>query len=292
MACGNLAEVLHGRHAGLKIEGPEYETIFTFGGLCMVDSIEEIIFLNDLCDRLGMDTITAGGLAAFAIHAAELGAIDEDLSYGDVDAIAEILRAISARTGIGAVLAEGVRHAAEVWGLSDEAVHVKGLEPAGYDPRVLKGMGLSYAINPRGACHLRATFYKPELAGIIGKDQLEGKAELFIDYEDRMILFDTFVLCRFFRDLLLWDDLAMLVRATTGLDLDNQGLQEIAANINDTIRRFNLREGVTAADDILPKKFYSKALPPSQKDITPEQLEFMVKDYFRLRGWSEDGVPQ
>ena len=291
MACGNLAEVVHGRHAGLKIEGPEYETIFTFGGLCMVDSIEEIIYLNDICDRLGMDTITAGNLVAFAMHAAEMGAISEKLAFGDVDAIAETLKAISARTGIGAVLAEGIRHAATTWGIEDEAVHVKGLEPAGYDPRVLKGMGLAFAVNPRGACHLRTTFYKPELAGIIDKDQIEGKAELFIDYEDRMTLFDTFVLCRFFRDLLPWDGLQILVSATTGLDLDKAGLQAIAANITDTVRRFNLREGVTAADDTLPKKFFSKKLPPTQSEITPEQLERMVQDYYRLRGWDEDGVP-
>jgi len=111
-------------------------------GLCMVKSIEEIIYLNDLCDRLGMDTITAGNLAAFAIEAAKRKKIKENLQYGDVDGIAEILTKIAFRKGAGRILSEGVRHAAEVWGMEEKAIHVKGLEPAGFDPRVLKGMGL------------------------------------------------------------------------------------------------------------------------------------------------------
>lgn len=291
MACGNMSEVKHGRHAGLRLEGPEYETIYAFGGLCLVESIEEIMFLNDRCDRLGMDTITSGNLVAFAMLASEKGVISEKIPFGDVDLIAETLSDISQRKGIGAVLAEGIVHAAKVWGMSDDAVHVKGLEPAGYDPRVLKGMGLSYAVNPRGACHLRATFYKPELAGIIDRDQIDGKAELFIDYEDRLTLFDTFVLCRFFRDLLQWEELATLVRGSTGLDLDKAGLKRIAGNITDIVRRFNIQEGVTASDDTLPARLFSKKVPPSQATITADELKQMVQDYYRLRGWDNQGVP-
>lgn len=291
MACGNLTEIQEGRHAGLKLEGPEYETIYTFGGLCLVENLDDIIYLNDICDRLGMDTITAGNLVAFAMVASERRVIDEKLPFGDVDAIADTLRKISSRQGIGATLAEGIVHTAATWGMSDDAVHVKGLEPPGYDPRVLKGMGLSYAINPRGACHLRATFYKPELAGVIDPDQIEGKAELYVDYENRLILFDTFVLCRFFRDLLQWDELVTLVRGTTGLDVDQTALAEIAGNIADVIRRYNLQEGATAEDDTLPPVFFSKNLPPSNKGITREELSQMVQDYYRSRGWNERGVP-
>ena len=165
MACGKISEVKEGRHRGLRIRGPEYETIYAFGGLCMVNSIEEIIYLNDLCDRLGMDTITAGNLAAFAIEASKRKKIKDKLNYGDADGIAEILVKIAYRKGIGRILSEGVRHAGTVWGMEGEAIHVKGLEPAGFDPRVLKGMGLAYATSDRGACHLRATFYKSELSG-------------------------------------------------------------------------------------------------------------------------------
>ena len=198
MACGKISEVKQGSHRGLRIMGPEYETIYAFGGLCMVKSIEEIIYLNDICDRLGMDTITAGNLAAFAIEASKGKKIEEKLDYGDVDGIADMLIKIAYRKGVGEILSEGVRHAAEVWGMEEKAIHVKGLEPAGFDPRVLKGMGLAYATSDRGACHLRATFYKSELSGQIDPDQIKGKAKLFVDYEDKMTLFDALILCRFY----------------------------------------------------------------------------------------------
>ncbi|UCD58321.1 MAG: aldehyde ferredoxin oxidoreductase C-terminal domain-containing protein, partial [Candidatus Hydrogenedentota bacterium] len=291
MACGNLSEVVHGRHAGLKLEGPEYETIYAFGGLCMIDSIEEIIYLNDMCDQLGIDTITAGNLAAFAVVASEKGVIDERIGFGDVDAIAELLKKIAARRGIGTTLSEGIVHASKEWGMAEEAVHVKGLEPAGYDPRVLKGMGLAYAVSDRGACHLRSTFYKPELAGMIEPDQIKGKAEMFIDFEDRLTLFDTMVFCRFFRDLIQWDELATVVRATTGMDLDQAGLKGIAANVTDAARIFNLREGMAAEQDSLPEPFFTEKLPPSGKSISREDLHMMVQDYYRLRGWDKQGIP-
>ena len=201
MSCGKISEVKQGRHRGLRIMGPEYETIYAFGGLCMVNSIEEIIYLNDLCDRLGIDTITAGNLAAFAIEASKSKKIKDNLHYGEVDGIAEILTKIAYRKGVGRILSEGVRHAAKVWEMEEEAIHVKGLEPAGFDPRVLKGMGLAYATSDRGACHLRATFYKSELSGQSPPGQIKGKTKLFVDYEDKMTLFDALILCRFYRDL-------------------------------------------------------------------------------------------
>jgi aldehyde:ferredoxin oxidoreductase len=291
MACGNRTEVLRGRHRGLTIDGPEYETIYAFGGLCLIREIEEIIYLNHLCDRSGIDTITAGNLIGFAMHASEKGAIPEKIAFGDADAAAELVQKIAAREGIGAVLAQGIVRAAREWELTDDAVHVKGLEPAGFDPRALKGMGLAYSVSDRGACHLRGTIYKPELAGMISPDATEGKAELFIDFEDRATLFDTMILCRFFRDMILWDDLAVLVKAATGLDLDKDGLKRIASNVVDLARSFNLREGATADDDTLPKGFYSTALANSGKRISREEVRRMVQDYYRLRGWDEKGVP-
>ncbi len=290
MACGRMTTVRQGRHAGLKLEGPEYETIYAFGGLCLVDSIEEIAYLNDICDRLGMDTITAGNLCAFTIEAVRRGKVDYPVDYGDVDGIAALLGQIARREGIGAVLAEGIRPAAEAWGLEDIAVHVKGMEPAGYDPRALKGMGLAYATSDRGACHLRTTFYKPELAGMIDPDQIEGKAEMFIDFEDRLTLFDTLILCRFYRDLYSWEELARMVAAVTGLAWGREELRARAASIATLVRRFNLREGLSAEDDRLPPKLHRK-LADSGRNITPEQLESMLQDYYRLRGWDAAGIP-
>ena len=290
MACGQLGTVKAGRHAGLKIEGPEYETIYAFGGLCLIDRIEEIAYLNDICDRLGMDTITAGNLCAFTIEAARRGKVDTKIDYGDVDAIANLLQKIAGREGIGEVLSQGIKHAAKEWGLEDIAVHVKGMEPAGYDPRKLKGMGLAYATSDRGACHLRATFYKPELAGMIPPEQIEGKAELFLEFEDRLTIFDTLVLCRFYRDFYLWNVLEDVIHKVTGLDAGEKALKEKARAIATRIRRFNLREGMQPEDERLTKALH-QPLTDTGQVITEEELEVMLREYYQLQGWDETGQP-
>jgi aldehyde:ferredoxin oxidoreductase len=290
MACGQLGIVKEGRHEGLKIEGPEYETIYAFGGLCLIDSLEEIAYFNDICDRTGMDTITAGNLCGLAIEASRRGKIDDKIDYGDVDAIAELLHKIARREGIGDDLAEGIRHAAKKWDLEEIAVHVKGLEPAGYDPRSLKGMGLAYATSDRGACHLRATFYKPELGGVIAPEQIEGKAKLFLEFEDRLAMFDTLVLCRFYRDFYLWDKLGEIIHLVTGLESSEAVLIEKARAVADLIRKFNLREGMTITEERLPRALHQK-LEDSGKVITEDEMETMLKDYYELHGWGEDMMP-
>jgi aldehyde:ferredoxin oxidoreductase len=285
MACGKVSKVKKGRHQGLQIMGPQYETIYAFGGLCMVKSIEEIIYLNDLCDRFGMDTITAGNLVAFAIEAFKAGKVDERVEYGDVDAIARMLTDIAYSRGVGRVLSEGVRKAAEVWGMQEKAIHVKGLEPAGFDPRVLKGMGLAYATSDRGACHLRATFYKSELSGQINPEEVKGKARLFVDFEDKMTLFDALILCRFYRDLITWDDLHQIIEAACGLPFTKSKLKKIASGIVNLGRSFNQKEGLTKSEDRLPKRFFREVIGDSAKSMRPEDLELMLKEYYELRGW-------
>ncbi len=291
MACGRLGVVKEGRHKGLKIEGPEYETIYAFGGLCEVNNIEDIAYLNDLCDRLGMDTISAGNLAAFTIEAVAQGRVDYEIAYGEVDRIAALLKDTAYRRGIGDILAGGIRKAAAVWGMSEQAVHVKGLEPAGYDPRILKGMGLAYGTSDRGACHLRATFYKPELSGIVDPDQIEGKAAVFTEWEDRLTLFDMLIVCRFYRDLYQWEQLSEILAATMGFSLSREEIRAKAAAVTDLIRRFNLREGLTPADDRLPPRFHDEPLPETGKVITREQMEQMLREYYAVRGWDENGTP-
>jgi aldehyde:ferredoxin oxidoreductase len=291
MACGRMTTVRYGRHAGLKLEGPEYETIYAFGGLCAIDSIEEIIYLNDICDRLGLDTITAGNLCGLAIEAARRGKIDAPIDYGQVDAIAGLLRKIASRDGIGDLLAQGIRTTAKEWSLEELAIHVKGLEPAGYDPRVLKGVGLGYATSDRGACHLRATFYKPELTGMIDPGAIKGKAAMFVDFEDRLTLFDTLILCRFYRDLYPWESLCEMVEGITGLKADRATLARISADVSNTVRRFNIQEGLKREDDRLPARLYKEALK-SGHQIREAELQEMLSDYYRLRGWDEEGRPR
>ncbi len=290
MACGRMTTVKHGRHAGLKVEGPEYETIYAFGGLCAIDSLEEIIYLNDLCDRLGMDTISAGNLCGLAIEASRLGKIAYPIEYGGVDSIARLLKMIAERQGIGEILAGGIKMAAREWGLETLAVHVKGLEPAGYDPRVLKGVGLGYATSDRGACHLRATFYKPELSGMIDRAAVKGKAALFVDFEDRLTLFDALILCRFYRDLYPWESVCEIVEAVTGMPTSQTSLKSVASRISDTVRRFNIQEGLKPEEDRLPERIHKEALKSGHR-ITEEDLNIMLEEYYQLRGWDKKGQP-
>ena len=285
IACGRESTVKDGRHKGLRMDGPEYETIDVFGGLNMVDDIKEIAYLNDICDRLGFDTVTAGNTTAFAIEAYKRGKIDFEIDYGDVDRIAELLQLIGRREGVGDLFAEGVRTASEVLGLEDIAVHVKGLEPPGYDPRNLQGMGLGYAVSDRGACHLRATFYKPELAGLIDRLKSDGKAEMFLEYEDRLTIYDTLILCRFFRDIIYYDELHKIVKGTMGLDLDEKAFRAISRRIALTIREFNLREGMTPDDDWLPERFFTEPIGAEGHVLDRDEFRELVDEYYRLRGY-------
>ncbi|NOX32400.1 MAG: aldehyde ferredoxin oxidoreductase family protein [Deltaproteobacteria bacterium] len=290
LGCGKYTEVQQGRHKGLKLEGPEYETIYAFGGLCMIDEIEEIAYLNRLCDSLGVDTISSGNLAAFAIEASKSGRINEKLEYGSADDVANLIRKIVKRQGVGGILAEGIKPAAEELDMQDIIVHVKGMEPAGYDPRILKGMGLAYAVSERGACHLRTTFYKAELAGMVAPEAIDNKVELFTDFEDRCTLFDCFILCRFFRDLYPWEELSRLLFLTTGLSYDQTRLSSLAAGIKDNTRHFNLREGLTSADDTLPARLFDQKLE-GDKGITQNELRRLVSEYYKIRGWDAGGIP-
>ena len=289
--CGKQTTVRKGRHQGLTVEGPEFETIYAFGGLCCLTSMEEILYLNDLCDRWGLDTISAGNISAFAIEAGLKGKLNEAPAYGDADSIADFLRSVVEGKGEGALFGGGIREAAGVLGLEDYAVHVKGLEPAGYDPRVLKGMGLAYATSDRGACHLRTTFYKPEMSGMIDPAQIKGKAKMLIDYENRFNIYDSLIFCRFYRDLIHWEELITILRLLTGEYFSVAELQKIAAQIQNLTRLFNLREGATRDDDILPLRLMKEPINEGKDLITREELDLMLNEYYYLRGWDQNGIP-
>lgn len=280
--CAKHSRVKHGRHAGLEIDGPEYETIFAIGGLNMINSLEEVSWLNDICDRLGIDTISAGNISAFAVEAFKAGKIDYEIDYNQPDTVAELYNMISTRSGVGGIFARGIKEAAKELDMEDVAIHVKGLEPAGFDPRVLKGMGLSYATSARGACHLRGTFYKAELSGQMDRAQIAGKAKLHIDYEDRAAIFDSLVLCRFYRDFLFWEELLQLVEATTGRALSKDELQAIANDITNRSREYNAREGLDRSTDTLPRRFLTE---PTEEGFTlsEEDLNTMIREYNEIR---------
>jgi aldehyde:ferredoxin oxidoreductase len=291
LQCTKHSKVKRGRHQGLELEGPEYETIYALGGLNELDSLEEVAYLNVLCDQLGLDTMSAGNMAGFAVEAFKRGKIEFAIDYNEPDRMAELFRRIAAIEGEGALLARGIKQASKELGLESIAIHVKGLEPAGFEPRVLKGMALSYATSARGACHLRGTFYKAELSGLVDKDMIRGKARHHIDYEDRAVLFDCLILCRFFRDIILWEDLGDIIKATTGVSHGRSELEFLANAITQQTRAFNLREGMTSAADGLPERFLREKTTEGAS-LSGADLDLMIQEYNAIREGRMPHPPQ
>jgi aldehyde:ferredoxin oxidoreductase len=284
--CVKLNQVFTGRHAGLQIEGPEYETAYAFGGLCEITDLAEIMWLNDICDRLGVDTMTAGNLCALAIEASRRGLIGERLDYGDPDGVAAFLTAMCLREGIGDVWADGILRVEREYGLEGVAVHVKGMEPAGYEPRVMKGMGLAYAATTRGACHLRATMYKPELTGVTDPQAVEGKAAVYCEWEDRLLIMDTLLYCRFYRDLLPWPFITAVVNAAVGTDYTEADLHGVANRIITMTHAFNLARGIGRESERLPYWISDRAMEDeAARKLTQAEMDVMMADYYRIRGW-------
>ncbi len=262
---------------------------YSFGGLCMIDEIEEIVYLNWLCDSLGLDTISAGNLAAFAIEASKKGRINEQLRYGSAEDVADIIKKIARRQGVGGILAEGIEPAADELGMQETWVHVKGMESGGYDPRILKEMGLAYAVKEKNTCHIRAPFYKAERSGMVPPEAMDNKIELFTDFEDHCTLLDSFILCRFLRDLYPLEELSTVLTLATGLAHDPGTLSKIAARIKENTRRFNIREGLTSADDTLSPRRFDHHLEGGG-GMARETLQILVSEYYRLRGWDANGI--
>ena len=234
-----------------------------------------------------MDTITTGNVIAFLMACSERGEVEENVKFGDKDSIIDLINKIAFRREIGDVLAEGVKRAAEILNV-DNGVHIKGLEPPGYDPRGLYGTALSYATSPRGACHMRAVAHRPNLVGIVDRTSPKGQAAIVKDLEDLYCIVDSLVFCRFLclpSIGMYWNDVANLYEIVTGVKLSVEDLKDRGAKIFDLTRDFNLREGVK--DENLPPIFF-KPIKHYKKEfvIRKEDFEQMLQDYYRLRGWT------
>jgi aldehyde:ferredoxin oxidoreductase len=301
VACGKISRVETGPYAGTEVEGPEYETLFALGSLCGNDNLESIAKANEICDRLGIDTISAGNALAFAMECYEKGIITKEdtggieLTFGNYKAMITTLRKIAYREGFGNILAEGVKRASGIIGKGSQkfAVHVKGLEPPGYDPRGLKGVALAYAVSCRGACHLRHMAYRSNLTGShpfregkIDRLAYEGQAEMVKEQEDFYTIIDSMVLCKFVClptiGPILWQELTKLYSIITGIEVGVKDLLMVAERINNLVRSFNLREEISRKDDVLPERFMKE--PLKGQVVEKEKLDKMLDHYYKLRG--------
>ena len=248
--------------SGLETEGPEFETVFSFGSNCAVDDIVAVMQSNELCDEYGLDTISAGDVVA-----AYLASEDE---FGNVELIHDLVEKIAFREGIGDTLAEGIDRFHEELGVENWSV--KGLEFAAHDGRVLHGQGLSYALANRGADHMYAGMLSLEYGGELDPEGLEGKPERLVREENLSAMRDSAVKCAFGGDYLTEERFAELL----GTDLEE--LIEVGGKVVQLERHFNNQRGMDRADDRLP---YEDDLPG---------FEDAIDEYYEHRGWSDEGV--
>jgi aldehyde:ferredoxin oxidoreductase len=305
--CGKVFVIDKGPHAGTTVDGPEYETQYSLGGCVGNADVEVLAKANELCDSLGMDTISAGVVLAWAMECYERGLITSKdteglaFKFGDADAILGMLKMIAERKGIGDLLAEGVRRAAQQLGKGSEAfaVHVKGLEPPAYDVRGLKGLALAFAVSPRGACHLRSCAYAPELSGgwwrIRGVDRLSAERKAYVKtIEDVMTVYDITGICKFTRHFYFMGELPDFFRAVQGYDLKTKDLLRLGERVYNLEKAFNVREGFDRRHDTLPPRVMKEPIqsgPSVGCVVSEEDLNKMLDQYYAARGWDSNGIP-
>jgi aldehyde:ferredoxin oxidoreductase len=281
IGCERIMTLKDGRSARV-----EYESAFALGPLVGIDDPDDVLRASARCDELGLDTISTGGTIAWAMEAG----VADWLRFGDADALLRAIELIGAREGVGDLLAEGSRRASAQFGREDLAMHVKGLELPGYEPRTLHAMALGLSVNARGADHNRSGAYEADLSGELNR--LDGgmpHVVAAIETEDRAAAMDSLILCKFLRGVFddPWTEWAGLLAAVTGWDIDADELHDTARGIVAAKHAFNRREGWTRAEDTLPARLLDVPLTlPSGREaaLSRERLEVMVDAYHRTRG--------
>jgi aldehyde:ferredoxin oxidoreductase len=274
----------------------EYESLFALGPLCGVGDPEIVLQASQLCDDLGLDTISAGGTIAFAMECAERGLVDQPwLRFGDGEALLRALRLIARRDGLGDLLAEGSRRTAERIGQGaiDFAPQVKGLEIPGYEPRSLQTMALGFAVGTRGADHNRSGAYEIDFSEQADRRRLTPEAaRLAVETENKAALMDSLILCKFLRGVFadFYDEAAEMLRLVTGWETTADELRTTAERIVAAKKLFNIRAGWTPAEDTLPPRLLQRSLDDdASARLSAEQLAAAVAAYNTARGWSAEG---
>jgi aldehyde:ferredoxin oxidoreductase len=275
----------------------EYEGLFALGPLCGIDDRDVILRAAAKCDALGLDVISAGGTAAFAMECREKGLLEGVPGFGDGPGLLGLLDDIALRRGAGTLLAEGSRAAARSLGNGTErfACHVKGLELPGYEPRALKTMALGLAVGTRGADHNRSSAYEEDFrAGGDRFDAGEAKGAAAARTEDKAAVLDSLILCKFLRGVFgdLMAESAEMLAAVTGWDVTADEMRRTGERIVNLKKLFNVREGWTREEDTLPKRFLAEPLAGdvgTESSLSPQDLDRMILSYYRARGWNDRG---
>jgi aldehyde:ferredoxin oxidoreductase len=302
MCCGNICLVKNGKYTGTVTEGPEYESCAMLGSNLGIDNFAAILAANKLCDELGMDTISIGNIVGAIIEGYEQGILSLDdlngceISWGDEDAIIELIKKIAARDGIGDILAGGSPRIIEEWPDMDKIIlQVKGLEQSAYDSRAAMSMGLSYATSDIGAHHTRAWPIAKEMEE--GQDWSDEELINTVIYHQTLRpLFDMLGVCR-----LPWIELGLnerhyenFYKYVTGKKVTLEELLALSNDIYDLTRLINKHMGVSRKDDTLPYKVYARPAltgPNAGKVLDPDTFQKILSRYYERRGWDQNGLP-
>ena len=293
-------------------EGPEYETVVSLGTGCLNSDLDDLIYANHLCNDLGMDTISCGSAIGFAMECSEAGLIPEEVKWTDGEKMVELVKAIAYREGLGDLLAEGVKRAAEKIGSGAEkfAMHVKGQEISGQDGRAHRSGGLTHATSVRGADHLRGLSVIDEIGypeigrRRYGEDKLKDaldrhsetfKGQMVFDVEHFYAVVDSLILCKYgtmYPLCYYYPDIPDILTSLTGREIfdDEEKIRKIGKRISVLRRAFNQREGLDRKDDTLPDRFLNEPEEEGPAKGEVVNLDVMLDDYYRLWGYDENGL--
>ena len=278
-----------GDEPGVRLE---YESLFALGSLCGVGDADAVLRASQRCDELGIDTISAGGTIAFAMECVERGWLDEPwLTFGSGDALLRAIELIGRREGLGDLLAEGSRRAAETIGHDSIAFapQVKGLEIPGYEPRALQTMALGFAVGARGADHNRSGAYEVDFSDKVDRRHVTLDAVRHaIETEDKAALMDSLILCKFLRGVFedFYAEAAEMLQRVTGWDVTADELRETARRIVAAKRQFNLLRRLDAGRRHAARAVSQHAAAErSRRGAQPRAARALVAEYHRQRGW-------
>jgi aldehyde:ferredoxin oxidoreductase len=301
--CSKIAEVKEGKYKGSFTEGPEYENVWAFGANCENVDIGAIIQAEYLCDYYGLDGITTGNVIGFLMECYERGTLTEadigfPLEFGNDDAIIKAIHLIGRRKDAGRLWGQGVKKMGEqIKGARPYAMHVKGLELPAYDPRGSTGMALAYATSDRGGCHLRSWPIGDELLATEDRMDLsstEFKAELVKTQQDLFCMINCSGMCLFATFAVNLKQITPFLHSATGIEAfrSSDEVMKIGERVNNLVRLFNIREGLTRDLDTLPKRFFSEPLKEGPRRDRVVELDQLIDDYYLVRGWDGSGIPE
>ncbi|MGA2238118.1 MAG: aldehyde ferredoxin oxidoreductase family protein [Candidatus Bathyarchaeia archaeon] len=309
VGCGRSVAIDHGEFAGVEGAGPEYETMALLGSNTLVDDLGAVAKAHELCNRYGLDVISTGGVIGFALEAAERGILkgdsdeEADLAWGNGKGVVNLVEKIGRREGLGHLLGEGVMRTSAKLGRGSEAfaIHVKGLEPPGHDPRAYNSLAVGYATSNRGACHLQGMSYAFERAVTmpeLGLHEVQDrfgtvkKGELVAKTQDLMSLFDSIKLCKF----LLYGGVKLThilewFNAVTGWEMSQTEIMRAGERIYNLKRMYNVRCGITRKDDTAPTRMLREKRGEGGAAENLPPFSEALDEYYRYRGWDQNGIP-